>query len=310
MRRVLAFVFVLTGLPLASPAQDLRLPLKDGSVRFAVIGDTGTGDRHQQAVAQQLNAWRARFPFEFAVMTGDNMYGREGPKDYRKKFEIPYKPLLDAGVKFYAALGNHDDPNQRLYKPFNMNGERYYSFKPQRASVRFFALDSNYIDDKQLAWLEKELSASGSDWKICFFHHPLYSSGETHGSADLQREKLEPLFMKHGVNVVLTGHEHFYERIKPQKGIAYFIVGNSAKLRRGDLLKSELTAKGWDQGYSFMLVEISGDELFFQTISETGQTIDSGSIQRVGKTEATPATTAQPVKSTKPTPKRPPGGGS
>ncbi len=72
------------------------------------------------------------------------------------------------------------------------------------------------------------------------------------------------MFLKYGVNVVLSGHEHFYERIKPQKGIQYFIVGNSAKVRVGDLQTSELTAKGWDQGYGFMLVEISGDELFFQ----------------------------------------------
>ena len=61
-----------------------------------------------------------------------------------------------------------------------------------------------------------------------------------------------------GVNVVLTGHEHFYERIKPQKGIAYFIVGSSAKVRRGDLTKTNLTAKGWDQGYSFMLTAVDG----------------------------------------------------
>ena len=75
--------------------------------------------------------------------------------------------MLDAGVKFYAALGNHDNPNERFYKGFNMNGERFYTFKP-KAGVRIFALDSNYMDPKQLEWLEKELAASGSDWKICF----------------------------------------------------------------------------------------------------------------------------------------------
>jgi len=71
--------------------------------------------------------------------------------------------------------------------------------------VRLFALDSNYVDDKQLDWLGTELAASGSDWKNAFFHHPLYSSGETHGSADVQRELLEPLLVKHGVDVVITG---------------------------------------------------------------------------------------------------------
>ncbi len=149
-----------------------------------------------------------------------------------------------------------------------------------RAGCASFALDSNYVDDRQVAWLEKELAASGSDWKICFFHHPLYSSGARHGSADPQRERLEPIFLKHGVDVVLSGHEHFYERIKPQKGIAYFILGNSAKLRKGNILETNLTAKGWDQGYGFMLMEISDDALYFQVVSDKGQTIDAGSVQR------------------------------
>jgi len=295
MRRLFALTLFLWVAASPAFADELRLPLKDGSVRFAVIGDTGTGDSHQRDIAAQLNTWRAKFPFAFIVMMGDNLYGGDSPRDYQREFEIPYKALLDAGVKFYASLGNHDNPNERLYKPFNMNGERYYSFKPERASVRFFALDSNYLDEKQLQWLDKQLADSGSDWKICFFHHPPYSSGETHGSAVLQREKLEPVFVKYGVNVVLSGHEHFYERIKPQKGIQYFILGNSAKVRRGDLQKTDLTVKGFDQGYSFMLIEIAGDELTFQTISDKGTTIDEGTIHRVGKTEPTPNRSSQPV---------------
>jgi len=200
--------------------------------------------------------------------------------DFADKFERPYKPLLDAGVKFYGALGNHDDPNQRFYKPFNMNGERFYSFKPPEGSVRFFALDSNYVDKTQVEWLEKELAASSSDWKICFFHHPLYSSGDTHGSDTKLRDLLEPIFLKQGVDLVLTGHEHFYERIKPQHGINYIIAGSAAKVRRGNITGSDLTAKGFDQGYAFLLMEIVGDTLHFQTITDDGRTIDSGSMRR------------------------------
>src|SRR5882672_2479776 len=257
----------------AAPAQqngsglDLRLPLESDSVRFAVIGDTGTGDRNQFEIAQLLETYRKAVKYEFVVMLGDNIYGGNHASDFHAKFEEPYKPLLDAGVKFYAALGNHDDPNQRLYKPFNMNGERYHTFKP-KAGVRIFALDSNYMDQKQLDWLEKELTASGSDWKICFFHPPPYSSGEAHGSDTVLRNQLEPLFVKHAVNVVFTGHEHFYERMKPQKGVAYFIAGSSAKLRRGNIAASNISEKGFDQGYTFMLIEIVGDDLHFQTISD------------------------------------------
>ena len=247
-------------------------------VRFAVLGDTGTGDRPQYEVAARAVEARQRFPFDFAILLGDNMYGGERPQDYRRKFEEPYKALLDAGVKFYAALGNHDDPDQRFYKPFNMNGERYYTFTKGEAA--FFVLDSNYMDPKQLSWLEKELSSSGEKWKIAYFHHPLYSSGAYHGSETDLRTLVEPLFLKYGVSVVFAGHEHFYERIKPQRGIAYFIAGSAAKLRAGNIRKTELSAKGFDTDRAFMLVQIAGDEMIFQAISRTGEVVDSGSVQR------------------------------
>jgi 3',5'-cyclic AMP phosphodiesterase CpdA len=269
--------------PIATAGGDgsIVLPNKKDSVRFAVLGDTGTGGSAQQRIADRLAATHTALPFGFVIMLGDNLYGRERKSDYQEKFEIPYKPLLDAGVKFYASLGNHDDPEQRLYKPFNMNGERYYTFKPSPlADVRFFALDSNYMDRKQLDWLEKELSASGSEWKVPFFHHPIYSSGGRHGSDVVLREQLEPLFVKYGVQVVFTGHEHFYERLKPQKGITYIISGSAAKLRRGDIERSTLTAKGYDQGYTFMIAEVDGDQLHYQAITDRGQTVDSGVIHR------------------------------
>ena len=280
MRRVLLSILLLalTG-PLT--AQEVKLPNKDGSVKFAVVGDTGTGGSDQYAVGKQIVNFRAKFPFDFAIMLGDNMYGGQGgPKDFNKKFEAPYKPLLDAKVKFYAALGNHDNPNQRSYTGFNMNGERYYSFKPSlNAGVRFFALDSNYMDPKQIEWFEKELAGSGSDWKIAFFHHPPYSSGGAHGSDTKLRQIVEPIFIRHGVNVVFAGHEHFYERIKPQNGIYYFISGSGGKLRKGDVKKdSSLTAKAYDDDMSFMLIEIDDKQMHFQVVNRTGETVDSGII--------------------------------
>ena len=82
----------------------------------------------------------------------------------------------------------------------------------------FYALNSTYMDKRQIDWLESELAKDTSEWKICFFHHPPYSSRGKHGSEKQLREIVEPIFVKHGVNVVLTGHDHFYERIKPKKG--------------------------------------------------------------------------------------------
>jgi 3',5'-cyclic AMP phosphodiesterase CpdA len=227
-------------------------------------------------------------------MVGDNIYGADTAQDFQKKFELPYKPLLDAGVKFYAALGNHDNPTQRQYKQFNMSGERFYSFKP-RQGVRFFALDSNYMDKPQLDWVEKEIASSGSEWKICFFHHPLYSSARTHGSSLDLRSLLEPIFTKYKVDVVLSGHDHTYERIKPQKGIQYFVVGSSGSLRKGDLRKGDLTAAGFDQDFTFFLAEIDGDDFYFQAVTRTGLTVDAGVIHRPpSATGATPASPQPP----------------
>jgi hypothetical protein len=265
----------------AQAPSPVPLPNKPGTLHFAVIGDNGTGGREQYETADQLVKSYDRFNFPLVLMVGDNLYGSERPQDFANKFETPYKALLDKGVKFYATLGNHDSREQRYYKPFNMDGQLYYTFKAPKEDVRFFALESTYMDQDQLKWIESELSKSREEWKIVFFHHPLYSSARTHGSTLKLREVLEPLFIKYNVSVVLNGHDHTYERIKPQNGILYFVEGSSGQLRKGDLRKdSPLTAAGNDSDRAFMLMEIDGDTLTFNTISRTGAVIDSGTWTR------------------------------
>jgi predicted phosphodiesterase len=259
-------------------ALKLRLPDKPKAVRFAVVGDTGTGEKQQYEVGTEMARAHDQFPFDFVVMLGDNVYGGKTPADFKRKFEDPYKALLAGGVKFYASLGNHDDPNERFYKPFNMDGQRYYTIK--MGDVQFFALDSTYMDPQQVDWLQKQLSSSGAAWKICFFHHPLYSDSHYHGPDPDLRNRLEPLFQKYGVNIVLSGHEHVYERIKPHRGIYYFVLGNTGQLRLHDLRPTADTAKGFDTDRAFMLVDIVADDFYFQTISRTGQSVDSGTIKR------------------------------
>jgi predicted phosphodiesterase len=261
-------------------AQGQRLPNAASSVKFAVIGDNGTGDRPEYDVGAQMARAHASFAFDTVIMLGDNMYGSQEPADFVRKFEQPYKALLDAGVQFFATLGNHDNQLNRYYKPFNMGGEHYYSFA--KKNVRFFVLDTDSLDPKQMAWLEDALRRSVDEWKICYFHHPLYSDGGTHGSAVELRVVLEPIFLRYGVHVVFSGHEHFYERITPQKGIYYFISGAAGQLRRGDVERAEFKAAAFDQDQSFMLVEIAGADLFFQAISRAGQIVDSGTIRRGG----------------------------
>jgi hypothetical protein len=264
----------------------LTLPVEDGSVRFLVIGDTGTGSKGQHQLAEVMLRHHEAFPYEFVLMLGDNMYGGEKPADFKMKFENVYQALLGRNVTFYATLGNHDESNQRFYNHFNMKGEEFFRFK--RGGVAFYSLNSNYMDKRQLKWLEGELAKDDSEWKIAFFHHPPYSSGRSHGSSTGLRQVVEPIFLQHGVNVVLAGHEHFYERIKPQKGIYYFISGAGGKLRKGDVKKnSPLTEKAFDKDMSFMLVEIVKDRMHFQVISRTGETVDSGVLMNQKKKGAT-----------------------
>jgi hypothetical protein len=267
---------VAAALLLAGPAQPQAAQSAAASLKFAVIGDNGTGDPPEYEVGQQMAAARATFPYDLVIMLGDNIYGRQSPRDFVDKFEKPYAALLGNGVRFFATLGNHDEPSNRDYPGFNMGGQRYYTYV--RQPVRFFVFDSNLMDRDQVAWIERTLPLSDAEWKICYFHHPLYSDAGRHGSDIELRVVLEPLLVKNGVDVVFSGHEHIYERLKPQKGITYFIEGASGQLRKGDVTPSADTAASFDQDRSFMLVAVAGDTLTFRTISLTGTVVDSGTV--------------------------------
>jgi hypothetical protein len=264
----------------------LAMPEKSRSVRFAVLGDTGTGDANQSKVAETLWSYHAQgHRFTFILLLGDNLYaGMETARDYEQEFTAPYKRFLDARIGFHATLGNHDLAAQDAFAPFGMGGHAYYSFK--EGNVKFVSLNSNDPSDPdQLAWLDKQF-AGENGWRICFFHHPLYSSGVHGGEAIRTRAILEDPLVKNKVNVVFSGHEHFYERSKPQRGIQYFVEGGSAKLRRGDLRPHDFTAFGYDDQQSLMVVEIAGDEMFYQTILSSGKTIDCGVVNRTPESQA------------------------
>lgn len=139
-------------------------------------------------------------------------------------------------------------------------------------------LDSNRLDRRQLAWFEQALRASKEDWKICGLHHPLYSDGLKHGPELELRVMLEPLLVQHGVDVVFSGHDHVYERFRPQKGVNYFVVGPGGQEPR-TMRPSQETAASFDGEYNFLLVEVSSDALNFHAVSRTGAIVDTGIIR-------------------------------
>jgi 3',5'-cyclic AMP phosphodiesterase CpdA len=257
-------------------------PVQD-TIRFAVIGDWGTGDDDADGVAGQMFNSHRRTPFDFVVAAGDNIYPNGDGRYFAKHFERPFSRLLSDRVNFYAVLGNHDveqgRQDQCQYPLFNMAGRNYYTVKHGGGLVELFMLDSTDFDAPQAAWLEQALSASVSRWKIAVFHHPIYSSGDKHGSDLRLRKKLEPLLTRYNVNTVFSGHDHIYERTRPQHGIQYFVTGAGGKTRRGGVdLDSPIRAASYDEDNHFMLVEINAQQIRFQAINEVGRVVDSGLV--------------------------------
>ena len=290
---ILGIVALLGGWSVLFAARS-ESPVEGGEVfRFAVIGDSGTGNRPQYRVATQIRDRYLRSGLDFILMLGDNIYEHGDRGGYKKKFEEPYQYLISKGVQFYAVLGNHDVRwgNWRhaiKYPLFNMRGNRYYSLSFGKDLLQLFGLDSTTLskrrsgdsrDPDQEQWFKKELQSSTARWKIAFFHHPLYSSGKRHGGNKNVKKSLEELLREGRVKVVFSGHDHFYERLNQQQGVLYFVNGAAAKLRKGNLLKgSGLTACGNDQERSFLYVELDAQELRFEAVSETGRVFDKGTL--------------------------------
>ena len=230
-------------------------------------------------------AYHNKHPFDTALMLGDNIYPNGEPKFFEEKFEWPYAELLQRGVRFFAALGNHDVRRGReaqiRYRHFNMNGRAYYSFVKGNGVIEFFALDSTDVKKGANSLARGCVDGSEVLWKIAYFHHPIYSSASTHGSDTKLRAIFEPLFVKFGVAAALSGHDHTYERTKPQKGITYFVSGVGGQLRKGDLdRKSPLYEAGNDKVNSFMYFEVTPEKLSFWAIDAEGYTLDKGTLTR------------------------------
>lgn len=269
----------------ARPGTVAPLPLPEirGSTVFAVMGDSGSGDVAQRQIAQaMLTYFETARRFGFVLMLGDNLYH----DDYQDEFLIPYKPLLDRGVKFYATLGNHDRDLQQHFKPFNMGDRDRYSF--DQGNIRFVTLNSNHPGDAaQLKFLDDAFAGAGDRWRIVFFHHPLYSSG-THAaeSREVIRPAFEDALVRNRVNVAFAGHEHAYERIRPQRGIHHFVSGG------GGRYLYKLTLSDFDEvgisEHHFMVVQVSGDTLLFEAIAHGQNVLDCGVVYRTPDAAAKP----------------------
>ncbi len=253
------------------------------SLRFAVIGDYGSGNQDEADVAGLVKSWEP----EFIITTGDNNYpdGEANTIDenigrFFHEFISPYVGSYGEGAnenRFFPSLGNHDwhTPGVQPYMDyFTLPGnERYYDFT--WGPVHFFAVDSDSeepdgvdSDSIQADWLRSSLSASDSNWQIVYMHHPPYSSGK-HGP----KERMQWPFAEWGADVVLSGHDHTYERIL-RDGIVYFVNGLGGKSKYDFIEIVEGSQVRYNDDYGAMLVEVIEDVIRFKFIDCQGSLID------------------------------------
>jgi 3',5'-cyclic AMP phosphodiesterase CpdA len=208
----------LTGLP---PGAGLRL---------AVAGDVGDSGARLDATASAMAALDATDAYDALLLLGDNVYPAGDPAGLQDTVFGPFAPVL-AHARLLAVLGNHDvkeghGPPQMAALGFP---GRWWS--RTFGDVLVVGLDSNDpFNEVQLAWLERTL-AMPARWKIVALHHPPYSAGYQ-GSSDDTRGQFAPLFSRYGVQLVLSGHDHDYQRSKPLDGVTYVVSGAAAGTRR------------------------------------------------------------------------------
>ena len=271
-------------------------------VHFTAVGDFGSNNGDQRAVA---TAMLGRKP-ELFLALGDNAYEAGTEAEIQNNLFVPMAPLLSQ-VPFFAVPGNHEYVTNRgqpyfdnLYLPTSVpGGEHYYSF--DWGFVHFVAIDSNCAiglasADRctfaaQKRWVEADLAASTAPWKIVFFHHPPWSSGE-HGSQLLMRREFSPLFERYGVDLVLTGHDHDYERSKPMLGNAeapsgtpaptYLVVGSGgASLRAlGESRQPSWSALRNNGDHGYLDVRVEDGLLLAQLLTPSGKTVDSFTLRK------------------------------
>jgi 3',5'-cyclic AMP phosphodiesterase CpdA len=257
--------------------------MTEDSATFAVLGDNGTGGRNAMDIALQMARTYEELPYGLVVLLGDISYYGSIADRYEEVFLEPLGPLLDAGVTFELAVGNHEleyepssEANQEIVQRIDQVGAEgaFYSFV--EGPVEFFIIDSSTpqvtgaAGPEQMAWLRQALAASTTPWKVAALHHPPYSSGGRGSSLEV-REVLEPLFIESGVDLVLTGHDHHYERTIPIGGVTYVVSGAGSKLREAG--RSDFTAVAHNQ-LQFIIAAATTDAILLRAIDVDGAVID------------------------------------
>ena len=257
---------VLFALAVASPAAVHGAPIAFAPV--AVIGDFGSGSTDEQAVADLV----ARSGAIAVVTTGDNVYDDSG---YAHLVGDYYGRWV-AGQDLLPATGNHDyDEGIADFDRYftYLGGKHVYAFG--RGGMRFFVLDSTAMlasptaATRQAGWLKRSLAASKARWKVVVLHHPPFSSSTVHGSTP----EFQWPFGKWGADLVLSGHDHDYERIV-RSGTTYVVDGSGGKdlYPFADPVRGSITR--YDAGHGALFLTATATALTGEFRAVDGRVVD------------------------------------
>lgn len=312
-------------------------------VRFWVTGDQGYPNPIQNQVRDAMLDWlkqnprssKNTAPLDFWITTGDNAYRSGSNEQFQKGFFDPYKTIL-RNTPVWPAYGNHDARRWVFYDIFSFptkaesggvvsDSEHYYSF--DYANIHFVMLDTEDsdldVDSKMLNWLKKDLQKTKQQWLIAIFHHPPYTKG-THdsdnkwrsgGRLNATRENVLPILEKAGVDLVLSGHSHMYERselinchygdsstfknnmiratnknnkykkkgnsVTGNSGTIYTVIGSSSKVDIGDLNHPALPYSFHEAGS--MVFDVNENKLKAIFVNKQGEVIDQFEIIKNAK---------------------------
>lgn len=243
--------------------------------RFAVAGDVGTGDDVERRTADAMDLVEGDLEYDALLLLGDNVYPNGDPSQVTRTVFEPFDAVLDGGTELVAVLGNHDvrDGNGDAQAAALGMPARWYARRFD--DVLVIALDSTQPEHpEQVAWLRATLEQESARWTIVLLHHPPYSGGY-HGSDLTVRERFVPLFTEYGVDVVLSGHEHDYQRSVPLDGVTYVVTGAAAELR--PTARADFTAVAWSI-HSFVDLAVYADRLELRAIDQSGRVVDRATI--------------------------------
>jgi Calcineurin-like phosphoesterase len=247
---------------------------------FLAVGDYGVGGPAQLATGQRMQRYEARRGAQMLVTMGDNDYTRN-PTRFRSNWARSFGWARRAGLRIAGTLGNHDyetDRGRYVYRTLGMPG-RYYTRRLGEAQL--FLLDSNAVDEGQTAWLEEQLAASVATWKIAVFHHPPYACGGHDGNSTVV-SRWVPLFEEYGVQLVLAGHDHNYQRFAVRNGVRYLVHGGGgAGLYRLKGCPSSYPARvraRYEHG--FLYVVVGPNQLSVSAVDLRGRATDRFTLTR------------------------------